>query len=63
MTEHKMVPECITTKETWNRDRERVWLKKTPLFVLPVLIVAFFQDLPSGLGFATGNQTPAHKTW
>jgi len=50
MTAHKMVPECITMKETQNRERE---IEKTQFLVLPVLIVAFLHDLDSGLGFAT----------
>jgi len=65
MTAYKMVPECITMKETGSRGgggrggRER--LKRTQFLVLPVLMVAFLHDLSSWLGFGTGSQIPAHK--
>jgi len=58
-TAHKMVPECVTTKETWNRERKT--LKKTRFLVLPVLRLTFLHYLASGLRFATGSQIPAHK--
>ena len=66
MTTHKMVPECITMKETGcsgregGRERERE-IGKKQFLVLPVFMVAFLHDLASWLGFATSSQIPAHK--
>jgi hypothetical protein len=44
------------------KQSEREIEKKTWFLELPVLLVAFLHDLVSGLEFATGRQTPPHKT-